>query len=550
MGVDPRRNPEVSGQGRGAWALDQQGVLRRDGVPALLLGGQVHNSSTSTESAIRESFARARAVNANTVLAPVSWALFEPEEGAFDTTLIDRMIEEARANGLRLVPLWFGAVKNAGSGYAPSWVRADPERFPRAVVSGRGKAAFTYEGATAKPVLSLFGENLLQADASAFAALLRRITEVDHDGIVAMVQVENEAGILTDSRDRSGTADAVWASLVPRELITALAAGDGISPSARRWRERGGLLEGTWESVFGDDDRAEEIFMACGVASYIEGVARRGRAESILPLYTNAWLGPQPGQESPGQYPSGGPTSTVIDVWKAMAPTLALVAPDIYVEDAAGAMAVYARADQPLFVPESQPRTGELVRALGTFSAIGWSAFGVDELTSQGTIAQLLGHLTALEAPLLAARERRGLGSVVIESPEEIVELTLGQTELHARGSVVLFHHLLVDVGVQVPLTTPEFPDETEPGAMMPAAADPRPFALIAAESDDEFLVIGRGVTLDFVDPTRRIEIDSAEELRLEDGVHVVSRVLNGDERLQLLPVREVGVVRIRLLRF
>ncbi|WP_394771696.1 DUF5597 domain-containing protein [Lacisediminihabitans sp.] len=536
-------------QSQSAWRLDEDGVLRRDGVPALLLGGQVHNSSSSTPAAIRESFARVRRANANTVLAPVSWAQLEPEEGAFDFSLIDRMIEEAHAHDLRLVPLWFGAVKNAGSGYAPSWVRAAPERFPRSVVAGRGKAAFTYEGATAKPVLSLFSKDLREADASAFAALVRRIAEVDREGLVALVQVENEAGILTDSRDRSDAARTAWESPVPSELLAAFADSDGTSPSARRWSERGGMLEGTWEQVFGDDARAEEIFMACGVAQYVEGVARRGRAESTIPMYANAWLGPQPGQDSPGQYPSGGPTSTVIEVWKAMAPTLALLAPDIYVDDAAGAMATYARADQPLFVPESQPRTAELARALGTFSAIGWSAFGFDGITPHGALAQLLGHLTALEKPLLAAREREGLGSVVIESPEDIVELSLGATEIRARGSVVLFHHLLVDAGVQVPLVTPEFPDETEPGSAIPAPADPRPFALIAAESDDSFLVIGRGVTLDFTDRSRRVEVDSAEELRLVDGAHVVSRVLNGDERLQLLPVREVGVVRIRLLR-
>ncbi len=532
------------------WTIDDRGVLRQDGVSALLLGGQVHNSSSSTVSAIRESFAKARTLNANTVLAPVSWAQLEPAEGVFDFALIDRMIEEATAHGLRLVPLWFGAMKNAGSGYAPSWLRADQDRFPRSVVTGRGKAAFTYTGQTQKPVLSIFSENLRRADAAAFAALLRRIALVDVDGRVAMVQVENEAGILGDSRDRSDIATEVWQSPVPPELVAALAASDGTSPSALLWAERGRLVDGTWEQVFGDDERADEIFMACGVARYVEGVARQGRSEFTVPLYANSWLGPQPGQDSPGQYPSGGPTSRVIEVWKAMAPTLALVAPDIYVHDAAAAMAVYARADQPLFVPEAQPRTGELVRALGTFSAIGWSAFGFDHLSPHGQLSQLLAHLTALERPLLDARERGELASVVIESPEDTTELTIGTTVLSARGSVVLFHHLLVDAGVQVPLITPELADETEPGTAIPAAADPRPFALIAAESSDSLLVIGRGVTLDFSDQNHKVEIDSAEELRLEGGVHIVSRVINGDERLELLPVREVGAVRIRLLRF
>jgi hypothetical protein len=531
------------------WSVDHRGILRRGGAPALLLGGQVHNSSSSTQQAIRDSFDRAREINANTVLAPVSWALLEPEEGRFDFSLVDELVEQAQARGLRLVPLWFGATKNAAAGYAPRWVRADPERFPRAVVAASGTAAFSYAGATAKPVLSIFGENLRAADSAAFATMMRRLAERDRDSAVAMVQVENETGILTDSRDRSDVAEAAWESPVPEALLAALAAGDGTSPSARRWSERGGIKEGTWAKVFGDDDRAEEIFMAYGFASYLEAVARAGRAEWTVPLYANAWLGPQPGQESPGQYPSGGPASTVLDVWKAMAPTLALLAPDIYVQDADAAMAQYARSDQPLFIPEGQPRTAEVIRALGAYSAIGWSAFGVEDLAPTGAIAGLLAHLTAAEATLLVARDRGALASVVIEEPDDVVDLAVGATVLRARGSVVLFHQLLVDAGVQVPLVTPAFADETAPGSRMPAAADPRPFALIASESDDSLFVIGRGVTLDFDAPGWVVEIDRAEELKVVSGVHTVSRVLNGDERLELLPVHEVGAVRIRLLR-
>ena len=71
------------------------------------------------------------------MLAPVAWDLFEPEEGVFDTTLIDAMIATCREEGLRLIPLWFGAWKNAQSTYAPSWVKRNTARFPRAEITGR-----------------------------------------------------------------------------------------------------------------------------------------------------------------------------------------------------------------------------------------------------------------------------------------------------------------------------------------------------------------------------------------------------------------------------
>ena len=118
--------------GTDGWTIVRDGGfhLVRGGRPALLLGGQVHNSSSSSLQSIADSFAHVRRMNGNAVLAPVSWALVEPEEGVFDFSLVEAMLHEARANGLRLVLLWFGAFKNAASTYAPRWVRADDARFP------------------------------------------------------------------------------------------------------------------------------------------------------------------------------------------------------------------------------------------------------------------------------------------------------------------------------------------------------------------------------------------------------------------------------------
>jgi hypothetical protein len=537
-----------AGDPRG-WAVVRNGgfQLARAGRPALLLGGQVHNSSSSSARSIAESFAHVRRMNGNTVLAPVSWALTEPEEGVFDFSLVDAMLREAQGNGLRFVPLWFGAFKNAASTYAPRWVRADDARFPRAVVRATGLQAFSYRGATPKPVLSVFSEELRRADAAAFEAFLRHLREADSDGTVAMVQVENETGLLGDSRDRSPLAERAWESPVPGALLDHLAR-DIASPVGDLWRERGGATSGAWPEVFGDDARADEVFMAWAFATYVEDLARRGRAILPVPLFANAWLGPQPGQDDPGQFPSGGPASRVIDVWRAGAPSLDLVGPDLYVDDADAAMRTYATAGQPLFVPECRPRAGELVRAIGTYGAIGWSAFGVDRLNPSGQVASALAYLTALEAEITLAGSRDALTAVVIEPEDERVEVRLGDLDVTARGTLGLFQRMLLDAGVQAPAPELSLADETTADAPVPAPAETRPFALLIAEDRDVVTVVGQGVTLDFAS-TERVEIDSVEELLVEAGRIVPGRVINGDERLSVLPTHRVGGARVRLLR-
>ena len=70
------------------------------------------------------------ATNLNTVLATVSWELMEPEEGQFDFSLVDGLIQDARRYNLRLILLWFGSWKNGKSSYQPVWVKTDQQRFP------------------------------------------------------------------------------------------------------------------------------------------------------------------------------------------------------------------------------------------------------------------------------------------------------------------------------------------------------------------------------------------------------------------------------------
>jgi len=534
-----------------AWTVGAEDlVLREHGEPRLLLGGQVHNSSSSSPAAIRESFAHVRRLGGNTVIAPVSWALTEPDEGSFDFRLVDEMIRHAVAQGLRLVPLWFGAFKNAGSGYAPRWVRADRARFPRAVVTAaKAGRAFDYAGATPLPVLSAFSPDLREADARAFEAFIAHLAGNDDTDAVALVQVENETGLLRDSRDRSDIAAAAWADAVPPRLIDAARVSGPESMLGMLWRERGGRSSGTWSEVLGDGPDADEVFMAWAIGSYVEELAARGRAIKEIPMYANAWLGPQPGQEEPGQWPSGGPSGRVIDVWHAAAPSLALVGPDIYVDDAAPVMRTYASGGQPLFVPECRLRAAELVRAIGAFGAIGWSGFGIDGANPDGQVAATLGLLAALETPIATAQAEGRIAGLVVEEGCKTADAVIGDLEVSARGVTGLLRDFLLDVGVQLPEEALPVPDETLPGEAVPAPGEQRPFALVFAEADDAFIVIGRDVKVDFASAGAPVEYDEVVELLLEDGGLVEGRVLNGDERLQIVPLDRVGAARVRLLR-
>lgn len=332
---------------------DGRHALLVDDAPYLILGAQVHNSS-NYPAALTDVWPAVEVLQPNTVMVPVAWEQIEPVEGQFDFSFVDTLLAEAREHQVRLVLLWFATWKNNGPNYAPAWVKLDNTRFPRLqTVDGRVLNS-----------LSPHAQTTLDADRKAFVQLLRHLRQRDPQRTVIMVQPENEPGTYGSVRDFSPLAQSLFEGPVPEALLSRL----GKSPG--RWRE-----------VFGGD--ADEFFHAWHVAHYIDQVAEAGKAEYALPMYVNAALrGPfNPGQ--PGQYASGGATDNVLDVYKAAAPHIDLLAPDIYMPDYALYTTVldrYARADNPLFVAETGNRD-EYARyffaALG-HQAIGWSPFGID----------------------------------------------------------------------------------------------------------------------------------------------------------------------------
>src|SRR5215472_221819 len=96
------------------------------------------------------------------------------------------------------------------SSYAPLWVKENTRRFPRVV----DKDGHPLE------ILSTFGQETRDADVRAFATVMRHIREVDSGThTVLMMQVENEVGVLGDSRDRCAAANQAFEGKVSQRLI-------------------------------------------------------------------------------------------------------------------------------------------------------------------------------------------------------------------------------------------------------------------------------------------------------------------------------------------
>ncbi len=312
---------------------DGRHALMVDGAPWLMLGAQVHNSS-NYPAALRQVWPAVRDLGANTVSVPVAWEQVEPEEGRFDFSFVDTLLREARQNRVRLVLLWFATWKNTSPQYTPAWVKLNNARFPR-MRNREGQPIYC---------LSPFGEETLKADRRAFVALMAHLKKIDAaQRTVIMVQPQNEVGTYGTVRDFGPAAEAAFAQDVPAPVL------------ARQKPAPGGADRGSWKAVYGEF--ADQYFHAWAIARYIEQIAAAGRAVYDLPMYVNNALRNPIGAATPwkNDFGSGGPTWDVIDIYKATAPHIDVIGPDIYTAESAQVHAHldrFQRRDNALFVPE------------------------------------------------------------------------------------------------------------------------------------------------------------------------------------------------------
>ena len=506
--------------------LRTQGTARQlivDGQPFLIIGGELRNSSSSSLEYMKPIWQRMVDLNFNTVLTPVSWELVEPEEGKFDFALVDGLIQEARRYNLRLVFLWFGSWKNGQSSYIPVWVKKDYKRFPRVRVRN---------GETIE-VLSTLAEANWKADAKAYAALMRHIREVDGaDHTVIMMQVENEVGVLGDSRDRNALANEAFARPVPRELMEYLQKNKNelLAEVKKRWESAGFKTAGTWEEVFGAGPETDEIFMAWNYARYVDRVATAGKAEYAIPVYANAWLSSP--SRKPGEWPSGGPLPHTMDIWLAGGPHIDLLAPDIYQVNFQEWCQRYARRGNPLFIPEMPGQmTGprNVFYALGQHDAIGTSPFAVDSIEnpkdsplskSYEAIAQM--------APLILKHQGKGeMAGFVLDKENPAVKRQLGGYDVEISLDSI-------------------FGRGAELG-----------YGLIIATGPDEFVGVGSGFRVAFKPRTpgpALAGVGAVDEGVYRNGKWIPGRRLNGDENDQgqkcRFDSRRINIERCTVYRY
>jgi hypothetical protein len=477
------------------------------------------------------------------VIGDVSWELIEPAEGKFDFTTVDAQIEQARSHSLRLVLIWFGSWKNTGSNYVPIWVKTDTARFKWAQQHNEPTPEHPHRGLYA---VSAFSNAARDADAKAFRALMTHIKQTDPGHTVIMMQVENESGILFEARDYSPAAQAAWDGPVPTELTAYLSAHrQTLLPEVvTTWQSHGYRTTGTWSQVFGDDRNAQEIFSAWYIGSYIEAVMRAGHEVLPLPMYVNAWI-VQNDKQVPGDYPSGGPVSRVMDIWRAAAPDSALFAPDIYISTFEDVCASYVRSGNPLLIPESRAIPGNLLYAISHFNALGVSPFGIDDLAATDPLGDLYRLLGGATPVLLKAQQE---GRVVGIPPR-----SKGSFGTSFAGYNIYVSYVAAQVSqTALPGTGQSVPDVIE---LHKSLGGDTGYGMVIKTAPDDFYVLGKGLTLTFGVPPpgeNNIVAYGFDEGYFKNGEWVTLRRLNGDEgprglRSISLPPDTLVFRRIRL---
>ncbi|MBE5795050.1 MAG: hypothetical protein E7323_10275 [Clostridiales bacterium] len=522
--------------------------IGKDGKPILPLGLQTHNSSTGVAEMLEREIAAVKHFGGNLLEAPVYWYRVEASPGVYDFADLDDLIRRCRENSLYLIPLWFGMNKNGHPNYAPEWVKTRPDVYALAQGRDGGKVAS----------MTPLCQATLEADKRAFLALMEHIRQVDGQaGTVIAVQIENEIGLANTDMDYRPEAQAMYQQPVPEALSGIVLEDSGVESAGSTWRSRFGR-------------HAHEAFMAWAHADFIEQIASAAKQVYDLPLMINVMLGEQGFEEAGICYNSGAAVGRVLEIYKAVAPHVDLICPDMYVPDRERYRRVlgrYARQDNPLFVPESPiggvPNALYMMEAFADYGCIGMACFGA-------------GRAVDGQGNLLPESREMALSMRTIANVASLLIRYRGTGRVHALVQQEFMdkqYLRLRDWHIEAKFISAQGSARWGMGSFLnPAAPEnedlftARGRGLLIQTGDDEFYLTGCGVKVDFRRRPNPMEEDSfpqltsrqngtlnflsVEEGHFEGDEWICDRVRNGDESNFELFVHLGQVVRIRLNRY
>jgi beta-galactosidase GanA len=490
-----------------------------NGKPFLMLAAEVNNSSGSNIPYMDKTLKSLHESNFNSVLASVSWEIIEPSEGVFDFKSVDELIRVARANDMKLGILWFASWKNSFSPYAPMWVLNDTKRFVR-IKDAKGQNT---------RILTPLCNATRDADARAFGELMKHIGVVDKDNTVLLLQIENEVGVIHQTRDLSDEAGKAFNSAVPDELIQYMVKNKKTLETELKtaWESNGSKTKGTWNEVFGQGDNTDMFFMAWYYASYLNKVAEAGKKAFNLPMYANTWMSqPRPNPGKPGNYPSGGPVLAVLDIWKAGAPSIDIIAPDLYGSDFKNQVNYFHRFDNPLFIAETSTGEGQAVWSFAEEDAICFSPFGID--TRGSVMANEYGIIKQM-MPVITQYQGTGKMAGIFKY----------RADSSAGRDFKLNNDVKISVNYQRVMQRPAAtgtagnpPAQNAGNLAAQQTQVPASYGLFIQTGENEFIVAGYNisVTATSTNPKKEVWLKDAWEGGYENGVWIPKTLYNGDE--------------------
>lgn len=488
-------------------------TLMVDGEPFIVMGAQLWNSS-AWPLLLNDVWEQLKDFGCNTIEAPIYWQNIESTEGEFNFKEMDQLILGARKHNMRLVLLWFGSFKNGRMQYAPTWVIENTRKYPR-MVDDTGQEIF---------VLSTLEEANVKSDSKAFTETMKHLKEIDgkHHTVI-MVQVENEPGSMWTDRDYSDKANKLFFEPVPAHLASGL-----------------NKPNGTWIELFGRD--ASESFAAFHLASYINRVTKSGKNVYQLPMYVNAWI-LENGFEYPGEYPSGGPNSKMMDIWKVAAPDVDLLALDIYHSNSSVFLNLcekYRRTDNPLFISEmghGMDFARLQFHALGDFYALGVATYGIDSYEVDPHDKRELDKISSEFDPISDNYVLLGPAMSEIAKLQAAGNLKAAVEDYGLTSSLLHFdnYDVLIKYGY------PCYKDQSKPSGR----------ALIGQITANEFYIFGFDVNFSFR-PTYGSGFRSTEYVMVEEGTFVNGewtrkRIWNGDALYHSTLPSEGALLKVRL---